>query len=196
MTSNFYQQQRNRGISRKLELIRLKGGKCEMCGYKKNIAALDFHHVNPSEKEFQLDFRHLSNNSMEKILKEAEKCILLCANCHREIHYPKMETKQVHEFVENIEKQRNSVSLKLKTTKCKHCGKEFPYSRGRIYCCEQCKKDEMYKGYPSFEEIKAKYKELKSWEKVAKYFNVTRRILRRIRKDNKDGLVSALPHKQ
>lgn len=83
-----YTAQQIRGRERKLELIRLKGTKCQRCGYRKNYAALEFHHPVPSEKEFQLDTRALSNRSWELVLKEARKCILLCANCHAEEHNP------------------------------------------------------------------------------------------------------------
>ena len=44
-----YQAQQLRGRSRKIELIRLKGSKCETCGYKQNFAALEFHHANPKK---------------------------------------------------------------------------------------------------------------------------------------------------
>ena len=87
MNPNSYKKQCERALKRKLELIEHKGGKCEKCGYDKNIAAFDFHHVNPENKEFHLDARHLSNTNIEKLIKECNKCILLCANCHREFHY-------------------------------------------------------------------------------------------------------------
>jgi hypothetical protein len=65
-------------------LIEYKGGKCERCGYNKCIRALEFHHLNPSEKDFGLS-RCLTKNV--KLLKaEADKCILLCSNCHAEVH--------------------------------------------------------------------------------------------------------------
>jgi hypothetical protein len=83
-----YQAQQDRGRSRKLELINIMGGECERCGYGKNYAALEFHHMEPSKKEFQLDLRCLSNRKWEVILLEAEKCKLLCSNCHAEEHNP------------------------------------------------------------------------------------------------------------
>lgn len=60
------------------------GGQCELCGYNKCIAALEFHHKNPDEKDFTIS----SGNtiSLEKIFAEADKCLLLCSNCHRELH--------------------------------------------------------------------------------------------------------------
>jgi len=83
-----YQAQQARGRDRKLELIRLKGSKCSRCGYNRNFAALELHHTEPTKKDFQLDLRSLSNRKWEVILKEAEKCELVCSNCHAEIHNP------------------------------------------------------------------------------------------------------------
>jgi hypothetical protein len=88
MNYNDYNTQKLRGLKRKLELIKSRGGKCELCGYDRNIAVLEFHHINPDEKEFQLDMRHLSNTSLERLKEEADKCQLLCANSHREVHNP------------------------------------------------------------------------------------------------------------
>jgi hypothetical protein len=83
-----YSNQQERGLLRKQRLIEYKGGKCEICGYDKNYCALCFHHTDPSQKSMGLDIRRLSNNSWDKILVEAEKCQLLCHNCHMEIHHP------------------------------------------------------------------------------------------------------------
>lgn len=69
---------------RKQELVEYKGGKCEICGYDKSFWALHFHHKNPLEKDFQI-----SNGNPRSIVfdkKEVEKCILVCSNCHAEIH--------------------------------------------------------------------------------------------------------------
>jgi hypothetical protein len=79
------------GLKRKKDLVCLKGGKCERCGYSKNLAALAFHHSKPEEKVFKLDMRTLTNTNWEAILKEAAKCELLCHNCHSETHYPRFD---------------------------------------------------------------------------------------------------------
>lgn len=84
---NSYILQKKRGLERKKQFIENLGGKCQICGYNKNIAALEFHHIEPSTKKFQLDVRHLSNTNMQTLQEEIKKCILVCANCHREIHY-------------------------------------------------------------------------------------------------------------
>ena len=59
--------------------------KCAKCGFN-HIAALDFHHEDPSEKEYNVN-RLISNGQFTKAYKEIEKCIVLCANCHRIHHY-------------------------------------------------------------------------------------------------------------
>lgn len=68
---------------KKVELVAYKGGKCEICGYSKCIQALEFHHLNPEEKDFNISS---SSKSLNELKKEIDKCILVCANCHREIH--------------------------------------------------------------------------------------------------------------
>lgn len=69
----------------KEEAVKYLGGKCAICGYNKSIASLDFHHVNPNEKD--TSFYNLKAKFSDKFKKELDKCILLCANCHRELHY-------------------------------------------------------------------------------------------------------------
>lgn len=85
-----YPVQRDRGRNRKLLAIKEKGDKCNACGYRKNLAALSFHHLDPKKKELRLDVRHWSNNSPETLKKELEKCIVLCLNCHAELHNPEL----------------------------------------------------------------------------------------------------------
>lgn len=59
-----------------------------MCNYRRNYAALEFHHTDPMQKLFQLDMRSLANLQWTDILQEAGKCRLLCSNCHAEHHNP------------------------------------------------------------------------------------------------------------
>lgn len=61
-----------------------KGGKCNICGYSKCIDALCFHHVNPKEKSFGLSNNY--NKEWTVLKEELDKCILLCLNCHAELH--------------------------------------------------------------------------------------------------------------
>ena len=77
------------GHKRKVGLIEFKGGKCLLCGDEyngSNASMFDFHHRIPEEKEFGINMATILNKSMAKILKEVEKCDLLCSNCHRLLH--------------------------------------------------------------------------------------------------------------
>jgi len=120
---NTYEYQKARGLKRKMELILLKGGCCEVCGYKDNIAALEFHHEDPNEKEMKLDLRRLGNTKWEILLEEANKCILLCANHHREIHNQDKSFEKIEQLVKHYDK--TIVSIREKTIKtCEDCGIE------------------------------------------------------------------------
>ena len=79
----------------------MSGGSCKECGYNKNLAALQFHHRDASDKLFPLDGRNLSNRNWKVILLEHAKCNLLCGNCHSELHNPEMELNNVKLIVEN-----------------------------------------------------------------------------------------------
>ncbi len=59
--------------------------KCSSCGYNKCHAALEFHHTDHTQKDVGVG--HMRNYSPEKIKQEVSKCIILCANCHKELHY-------------------------------------------------------------------------------------------------------------
>ena len=83
-----YLAQQKRGRIRKIDLIKLKGLRCQKCGYDRNFSALEFHHRNPVSKLFQLDLRSLSNRRWSVIVEEAKKCTLVCSNCHKELHNP------------------------------------------------------------------------------------------------------------
>lgn len=71
----------------KHELADKLGGKCIICGYDRCLRALDFHHRDPHEKEYTMsDLVSWGKLNKERAELELSKCVLLCANCHREIH--------------------------------------------------------------------------------------------------------------
>ena len=79
---------RERVIRRRREvkaiLVTEAGGACALCGYDRYSGALQFHHLEPAEKEFGLGLRGVAR-SLERCRAEAAKCVLLCANCHAEV---------------------------------------------------------------------------------------------------------------
>lgn len=71
----------------KKKAVEYKGGCCSICGYKKCLSALEFHHPDPSQKERFSNSRGLNRRkSFENQKPEIDKCVLVCSNCHREIH--------------------------------------------------------------------------------------------------------------
>lgn len=85
-----YASQQARGLRRKLQLITEAGGSCTACGYRQNFAALTWHHLDRVLKSFSLDVRAMSNRSEAEVRSEIAKCVLLCANCHAEAHFPNL----------------------------------------------------------------------------------------------------------
>ena len=65
-------------------LVAEAGGACVLCGYSRFAGALQFHHVDPAQKRFQLSFNGVPR-AVEKLRAEARKCVLLCATCHAEV---------------------------------------------------------------------------------------------------------------
>ncbi|MBU6424051.1 MAG: hypothetical protein KGQ88_08465, partial [Chloroflexi bacterium] len=75
-------QKKRRGLFKRLVIDKL-GGKCRDCGYTASTVALDPHHTDPTTKRFNISS---FSGSTDRLLVEAEKCVLLCANCHRLRH--------------------------------------------------------------------------------------------------------------
>jgi hypothetical protein len=104
-----YKRVRNRRRKLKVLAVLTKGGCCQRCGYDTCIKALDLHHYN-GEKDFSISTR--TNTSWQAIKKEVEKCILLCSNCHREIHAGEWNIndlkKEISSDLKWLEKMANS----------------------------------------------------------------------------------------
>ena len=91
--------------------------------------------------------------------------MLLCSNCHREIHNPEyskeyIESLKTKSEIKELHKDENS-----NKKDCKYCGKPMPKTNYHYYCSEECKKlakQQIFDKYPTFEEINNKYQELKS----------------------------------
>lgn len=133
--TNSYHSQTMRALVRKIKLIEVMGGKCFNCGYNSNLASLEFHHEDPLLKEDRLDARTLSNRSWEHILKEAEKCKLLCSNCHREHHNPDLDINKVKLLLSQQKSYQIDRVKKIVKPKCFDCGCEISYGFKR---CTKC----------------------------------------------------------
>jgi 5-methylcytosine-specific restriction endonuclease McrA len=65
----------------KARLLKEAGGQCSLCGYSRYRGALHFHHLDPSSKEFTVS-RGGVTRAFQELQAEAQKCVLLCSNCH------------------------------------------------------------------------------------------------------------------
>jgi len=113
-------------------LIAYKGGRCESCGYCKDVPSVyEFHHKFEYKKEFLLsDFGH----SLNELKKEADKCSLLCSNCHRELHYRETETRRN----DRLSTGKKNCRKFYKEIQCSVCGKIFkPKSKTQVACCKK-----------------------------------------------------------
>lgn len=79
-----------RRLQTKKKAVEYLGGKCSKCGYDSHLAALEFHHTDPNLKD--LTIGTMMNRKWNSIVKELDKCIILCSNCHRIEHSKYEET--------------------------------------------------------------------------------------------------------
>ena len=89
---------------RKLNLLKVCGEKCILCGYHKVSSALEFHHIDEEKKLYSISSTGNCHN-LKSDLDEIKKCVLVCANCHREIHeglHPKENLIKLQVFDEKI----------------------------------------------------------------------------------------------
>jgi predicted HNH restriction endonuclease len=74
----------------RLKAYEFMGSKCNLCGYNKCLDALQFHHIDPSKKRFNISKGF--EFCWDYLKTELKKCILVCANCHKELHkFPEIE---------------------------------------------------------------------------------------------------------
>ena len=78
----------------KIDKYKLELG-CSKCGYNKCAGALHFHHIDRTTKDFEISMATSGSYSKEKLDKEINKCILVCANCHAEIEEEENNIKKI-----------------------------------------------------------------------------------------------------
>ena len=112
-------------------LIEAFGGECVICGYNKCQSALEFHHINSTDKEFNLS--SWSKLSTKRIAIEASKCVMLCCRCHRELHENELSIEDkpyfsLSVFESTLESYKSDLCI---------CGN--PKSIRNDYCSDRCK---------------------------------------------------------
>lgn len=99
----------------KISLVKSFGDHCALCGKKYPEYVYDFHHIDPSTKEFGISENGLTQ-SKEKTFQEAKKCVMLCGNCHRIVHHENISSF-LYAVEPNKEEYLNSFKVLLKNKK-------------------------------------------------------------------------------
>ena len=131
-------------------LVKAFGGKCGICGYDRCIRNLAFHHVDPKKKTFS--FGAYQSKPWKEISDEARKCVMLCHNCHGEVHHglitnldgcPRFDEAIAAAIrdAERVERRaaKRVARPKKPTTRCHLCGTETTNKGG--YCCRKCARE-------------------------------------------------------
>ena len=168
---------------RKLNLIKVCGERCNICGYNKSVTALEFHHIYPEEKEYGIGATGTCHD-IEKDLNEVQKCILVCSNCHREIHDGFYSIEELllkkqfnNEIAEQLIIERNS-KFQTKPEFCSQCGKKISRysSSGLCVTCAQEKTRIVTR--PNREELKQLIQDY-SFTELGRKFNVADNTVRK-----------------
>ena len=102
---------------RKIDLIKVKGGKCCLCGFNSYPEALEFHHVNPKDKKYTLSCGNCK--TWEQDLNEVKKCALVCSNCHKGIHANILSVPDNWDYIDIIAVQEITQRINNYKTKTK-----------------------------------------------------------------------------
>jgi hypothetical protein len=164
----------------KKDLVEYKGGKCEICGYDKCVAAMDFHHKNPEEKDFGLS-QNGHTKGWESLKNEADKCLLLCANCHRELHdnlnrYKDKRDIKKYSYQTNEKSSPSRIKSCKQLRKCKTCNVE---THNQQYCSYKCAKIAKRKVERPDKETLSSLLEHNNWTKIGKMYGVSDNAVRK-----------------
>ncbi len=147
---------------KKQQAVDYLGGCCVICGYNKCLAALEFHHTDPTVKEHKLTYI-VCRWTWKRVLEELRKCILVCSNCHREIHFGLHDVEQIHrQFASIIERE------------CDCCG--APYrtrNESQRFCSARCRQIGLRKVERPTRETLAQDMAALNWTDIGRKYGVT-----------------------
>ena len=153
--------------------VEYKGGCCSICGYGKSVWAIDFHHTDPTKKDFSIG-KSGATRSWEKTKLELDKCIAVCRNCHAELH-EKEELEKQMSLGKDILAEKPITRLSAVEKVCKECEHIFKtFEKNQVYCSNKCngKAKRVVKNRPSKEELSELINN-NSWVFIGRKYGVT-----------------------
>jgi hypothetical protein len=116
----------------KEKMVLAMGKSCQCCGYNKCDKALEFHHIDPSQKDFSLSGVRANPKKLSVLIEELKKCILVCSNCHKEIHDGITHLPETYAILdESILVSENELRKRKKQQLC--ISKKVPLDRRKIF---------------------------------------------------------------
>jgi hypothetical protein len=169
--------QQDRLKARKLTAVLLLGGACNHCGYARNLACLDFHHVDPKQKEYS--WQKMVKRPWNEVIRELKKCMLLCKNCHGEVHNPALwqENVDASKANRNLDKDKvPSYGTLAATGICPTCGEDV---YGTKYCSTKCSHVSQRRvEWPSREQLGLELTQL-TWTAIGRKYGVSDNAVRK-----------------
>ena len=173
-----YQNVKDYRTRLKERAVYVMGGKCQCCGYNKVNTALEFHHLDPAQKEFS--FGANTNKSWNTVRNELKKCILVCANCHREIHSNLIDDSLLtSSFSEEKAQEIDKLVVQIKEKQifyCVKCGVEVSKEGNLCPTCAAIQKRIINR--PNREELKDLIRN-NSFTQIGRMFNVSDNAIRK-----------------
>jgi hypothetical protein len=153
---------------KKQKAVDYLGGKCSICGYDKCLGSLHFHHIDPEIKEHYISYV-VARREWDFAKKELDKCILVCSNCHGEIHWGQFEVEEI----------KNKV-VRLNTVKCPICERNFfTKDKDQVFCNQECYQYSLRKvEWPTKEQLTEDIKQ-NSWVALGRKYNVSDNAVRK-----------------
>lgn len=133
---------------RKENLVKVLGGKCQICGFDSYVEAQEFHHESGEDKQFCISSGN--TRSLVLYLEEIKKCYLLCSNCHRGVHAGYLKNPLEHIYLQDV--AEGLVKGKHKKHYCVDCGKEI--CNTSIRCVSCAKQNARVVTWPDRDELK------------------------------------------
>lgn len=137
MSSKAVQDWRSRTKQRMVDAM---GGCCQICGYDRCLAALEFHHLDPSQKELKFSQSLVKPSAWKKIVDELKKSILLCATCHREYHAGFVDLPETYQKFDDTYTDYSTLLNPDKICESPLCSNNLNYTQ-RKFCSVSCHND-------------------------------------------------------